>query len=94
MNPKTVAQNVIVYFMHADEAAAIAPYLTHVERTSSYLIGQIAAADIAVLEAREFVVQVLGDVEPTQSADEARESTARDPLQPVAKGADDLFAPP
>ena len=93
MNPKTVSQNVIVYFMHADEAAAIAPYLTNVERTSSYLIGQIAAADIATLEAREFVVQVLGDVEPTQSADEARESTARDTLQPVAKGADDLFAP-
>ncbi|MEZ4661747.1 MAG: S8 family serine peptidase [Caldilineaceae bacterium] len=87
------AKNVIVYFMHPDEADAIAPYLTNVERTSSFLIGQIAAADMAALEAQGHVVQVLGDAELPQSMDAALESTARGAPPPVAKGVDDLFAP-
>ncbi|MEZ4706010.1 MAG: S8 family serine peptidase [Caldilineaceae bacterium] len=94
MNP----QNVIVYFMHPHEADAIALYLTNIERSSSYLIGQIEAANIGALETQGYVLQVLGDAAPAQPADAALESSALDPSArgmqtPVAKGVDDLFAP-
>ena len=54
-------QRIIAHFMHeAEEAAALAT-MTDVQRTESYVLGEINQADIAALQKKGLIVQVLED---------------------------------
>jgi len=54
-------QRIIAHFMHeAEEAAALAK-MTNVERTESYLLGEINPSDVAALQKKGLIIQVLED---------------------------------
>ncbi|MBC7262025.1 MAG: hypothetical protein H5T63_08425, partial [Chloroflexi bacterium] len=52
-------KRIIAHFMHAEEEAAALQKMTNVQRTESYVLGEIDEADIAALRQEGLVIQVL-----------------------------------
>ena len=55
-------QRVIAHFMHEAEEAAALEKMTNVQRTESYVLGEINKGDIAALRKKGLIVQELGDL--------------------------------
>ena len=57
-------KTIIAYFMHEGEEYAAGMRMTGVERTDSFLVGQIEESAISALQEQGVIVQVLEDEAP------------------------------